>query len=456
VAKGISLHIGLNRIDPRKYGTDGALQSCVTDARDMTAIAKANGFTTQTITDAAATADAVINKVKAAASALAAGDIFLLTYAGHGAQIPDVTADDEDGKDETWVLFDRMLLDDELHALWGSFQPGVRISVISDSCHSGTILRDFPIKMLAPLLRIADEDSIRPRCIAPEFSEAHFEKFKDMYVTIKRDLPRAVTGGSVLLVSACQDSQTAADTPTNGLFTHHLKKVWNNGSFSGSYEAFRDAINTSIHSPAQVPNYYTDGTLDAAFAAQTPFYIGARDIVVGPLKANGKTMNGARCHLDIVFDRGFEGFGPEHGIPDFDDRVIPIVEATLQRVRDFNLTAANQRGWEAGCKVSDGHVSCEAKVSGGRGNGADAPLDGPPTMRMDLATERLFAIDEGQYQAFLNDVVTPFARELWEKWGVLTTRSRDMDDGVRGGWDVSCSANSHGDWECHGGISGSF
>ena len=37
--RGVSLHVGLNRIDPDHYGTDGALAACVFDAEDMELIA---------------------------------------------------------------------------------------------------------------------------------------------------------------------------------------------------------------------------------------------------------------------------------------------------------------------------------------------------------------------------------------------------------------------------------
>jgi len=46
--------------------------------------------------------------------------------------------------DETWVLYDRQLVDDELYKIWSKFKPGVRILVLSDSCHSGTVPRDIP------------------------------------------------------------------------------------------------------------------------------------------------------------------------------------------------------------------------------------------------------------------------------------------------------------------------
>ena len=69
--------------------------------------------------------------------------MFLLTYSGHGSQVPDKNGDEtEDGYDETWVLYDRQLVDDELYALWSKFAAGVRIVVLSDSCHSGTAIRE--------------------------------------------------------------------------------------------------------------------------------------------------------------------------------------------------------------------------------------------------------------------------------------------------------------------------
>ena len=46
--------------------------------------------------------------------------------------------------DETWVCYYRQFIDDELYELWGKFKAGVRILVLSDSCHSGTVLRNIP------------------------------------------------------------------------------------------------------------------------------------------------------------------------------------------------------------------------------------------------------------------------------------------------------------------------
>ena len=140
--KGVSVHLGLNTVDPDHYrGWDGALQGCENDARDMTAIAKAAGFETTTLLTKEVTAEAAIAAIAAAAEKVGPGDLFWLTYSGHGSQVPDKNSDEPDKLDETWVLYNRQLVDDELFDLWSKFQPGVRILVLSDSCHSGSAVR---------------------------------------------------------------------------------------------------------------------------------------------------------------------------------------------------------------------------------------------------------------------------------------------------------------------------
>jgi peptidoglycan hydrolase-like protein with peptidoglycan-binding domain len=141
-ARGRSLHIGLNVVDDVAYGTPiTPLSGCVNDANAMTALAQSQGFSATTLLDRDGTAQNIADAVGEAAADLRTGDIFLFTYAGHGSQVPDVSGEESDQLDETWVAYDRQIVDDELYALWGRFQPGVRILIVSDSCHSGTVAR---------------------------------------------------------------------------------------------------------------------------------------------------------------------------------------------------------------------------------------------------------------------------------------------------------------------------
>ena len=126
--KGISLHIGLNRVDPVHYaGWKGELVACENDARDMETIARSQGFVAQSLLTKAATSTALLGVIEKAARELIEDDFFLLTYSGHGGQVNDVNNDEPDGLDETWVLYDRELVDDELYAMWSHFRPGLRI-----------------------------------------------------------------------------------------------------------------------------------------------------------------------------------------------------------------------------------------------------------------------------------------------------------------------------------------
>lgn len=72
----------------------------------------------------------------------------VLTGTGHGGQTPDLDGDEEDGYDEVIYPVDFRnaghIVDDEMHRIMvQSLQPGVRLTAIFDSCHSGSAL-DLP------------------------------------------------------------------------------------------------------------------------------------------------------------------------------------------------------------------------------------------------------------------------------------------------------------------------
>jgi hypothetical protein len=145
---GYSLHIGLNQVDPAAYhGWSGALSGCINDANAMQRICQAQGFETHLLTDAQATASAVLGALSDIASRAAMGDTVVVSYSGHGGQVPDAAdAGEIDGLSETWVCFDRMLIDNELRSQWSAFPAGAHVQVYSDSCHSGTVIRELRLE----------------------------------------------------------------------------------------------------------------------------------------------------------------------------------------------------------------------------------------------------------------------------------------------------------------------
>ena len=132
--KAIALNIGLNAVSAAAYeGWDGPLAGCEADAHDMAAIAKSKGMKATTLLTRKATRAKVLAALRSAAKALKAGDLFFLSYSGHGGQVRDVDHEEADRKDETWCLFDGQLIDDELYFELSKFAKGVRILVLSDS-----------------------------------------------------------------------------------------------------------------------------------------------------------------------------------------------------------------------------------------------------------------------------------------------------------------------------------
>jgi hypothetical protein len=280
MALGISLHVGLNRVDPAHYqGWDGELTACEFDANDMRAIAEGQGFEPRSLLTKEATSDAVLAAIERAAGELDRGDLFLCTYSGHGGQVPDGNGEDEeDRSDETWVAYDRQIVDDELYALWSRFAPGVRIFVLSDSCHSGTVVRDIEAKVPGPVStrQKAAAESPRYRALPRDVMIATYRANARLYDAIQERLPgaeRADPAATVLLISGCRDDQLSLDGFSNGLFTENLRAVWADGAWEGGHAEFREAIRARMPAKQQ-PNYLRVGAANPEFEQQKPFTVG--------------------------------------------------------------------------------------------------------------------------------------------------------------------------------------
>lgn len=273
MSRGIALCAGLNSVDPGHYcGWSGLLDPCENDAKDVAKIAASKGFTglnngtPDLLLTKSATRKAVKDGIKRAAGELNSGDIFLLYYSGHGGQLQDENMDEwDDCKDETWCLYDGELLDDELYEMWELFNSGVRIFVISDSCHSGTIIKE------------GFKSDIKSKLMPWDLASAVYSKNKAFYDAILNDKSTkkrqdAAINANIILLASCMDNQTSAAGFFNSLFTAQLKSTWNGGKFQGDYLKFHGSILRKMPS-YQSPCYVTLGEPNKVFEKQSPFTI---------------------------------------------------------------------------------------------------------------------------------------------------------------------------------------
>jgi hypothetical protein len=261
--QGISLHLGLNAVDPNHYQDGdgrpwaGELNACENDARCMADLAKAQGFTVHgPLLTSEATTERVMAEVRSIAQQLQAGDMFLLTYSGHGGQVENKNPDDdpeEDSLDETWCLYDREFLDDELFALFTEFRSGVRVVVFSDSCHSGTVSRGEPEGAHLP------DEFATPKQLPVDVAQATEQAHADLYTSVQRDVPTkrlAPLAATVVLLSGCQDHQFSRDGRLNGAFTGALLQAWEDQRSRRSLPDLLKATAAGIPtSYEQEPNY---------------------------------------------------------------------------------------------------------------------------------------------------------------------------------------------------------
>jgi hypothetical protein len=249
MARGIALNIGLNQVDPNHYQDEygqpwiGQLYGCENDANAYAALADGLGyeFLGPVLTQSATTTE-VIARIRSAATHLQSGDVFFLTYSGHGGQTENLNPFDDvemDRLDETWCLHDRQFLDDEIYALLAEFRAGVRIVVFSDSCHSGTVTR---------VAKEAAEprDEVLPRVLPLGVALATEAAHRDVYAGAQRaettKAARAALQARVVLISACEDHETAGDGRGNGIFTTAMLQAWSDPEARSSYFRLWSAV----------------------------------------------------------------------------------------------------------------------------------------------------------------------------------------------------------------------
>ncbi|KAI6714826.1 hypothetical protein JHW43_002669 [Diplocarpon mali] len=148
-----ALLIGINY-----FGQRGQLRGCINDVKNMSAFLHENfGYRRDDmviLTDdqqnpmSQPTKQNILRAMHWLVKDARPNDSLFFHFSGHGGQTKDLDGDEEDGYDEVIYPVDFRqvghIVDDEMHRIMVTpLQPGVRLTAIFDSCHSGTAL-DLP------------------------------------------------------------------------------------------------------------------------------------------------------------------------------------------------------------------------------------------------------------------------------------------------------------------------
>ncbi|KFX96621.1 hypothetical protein V490_03234 [Pseudogymnoascus sp. VKM F-3557] len=148
-----ALLIGINY-----FGQRGQLRGCINDVKNMSSYLFENfGYKREDmviLTDdlqnpmSQPTKQNILRAMHWLVKDARPNDALFFHYSGHGGQTKDLDGDEPDGYDEVIYPVDFRtvghIVDDEMHRIMVTpLQPGVRLTAIFDSCHSGTAL-DLP------------------------------------------------------------------------------------------------------------------------------------------------------------------------------------------------------------------------------------------------------------------------------------------------------------------------
>ena len=149
------------------YPYDGSdLNGCINDAHAWADLLVSHFDFAESdvklLIDSQATKAVVMAELRAMLTGAKSGDVMVFTNSSHGTYIAD-TSGDEPTYDEAICPYDcadNLLVDDDLRELFTNLAKGVHLTVISDSCFSGTVTR-AALSEIIPGLKTPDDRRVR-------------------------------------------------------------------------------------------------------------------------------------------------------------------------------------------------------------------------------------------------------------------------------------------------------
>ena len=229
-------------------GGDSDLRGCVNDARAWAGLlAEEFSFARgdiELVLDREATKAKMVTSLKRLLAGAKAGDVLVFTNSSHGSY--DVDRSGDEAYDEAICPFDcdtaGLLLDDELRRLFSGLAAGVSLTVISDSCHSGSLTRAAEEAGSGGAYRRAR--FLSPKAFGkPELADIEKRKPQRLSKYAQGDMKE-------LLLSGCTSREFSWDADIggkpHGAMTYHAIKAIRDANFRITWEDLHKRVRSLL------------------------------------------------------------------------------------------------------------------------------------------------------------------------------------------------------------------
>jgi hypothetical protein len=248
-AKLCALLVGVEHVN---YGKYNVLRGCVNDVDKIECII--NGLNEDFIDNVEikillnenATKSNILKYISDKSKTLKTNDLFIFYFSGHGSQIQDVNGDEDDNMDETLVVYDKYIIDDELWDEWKKFSIGVRILMVSDACNSGTNFKALRKKPQLPL--------------------SFFEQ--------SRKFDKDDLNAELIHIGGSRDSEQAEGTPSGGVLTDEIYKIYRRSNFKKSdynFNLLKIELQEKIGKEQEIVFNYAGNKMSNGYLDSVPF-----------------------------------------------------------------------------------------------------------------------------------------------------------------------------------------
>ena len=371
--KKYAVLIGINEY---QYSEVPDLRGCVNDVEVIQSLlVNRFDFETERITRLVS-ADATRQNILAALAALPGRitneqDIVVIYYSGHGSQALDREDDEPDGWDETIVPHDsgradghpnNDITDDEIYSNVREVTAKTpNVTLIFDSCHSGTITRDLGSGGYARNLpqdrRPADQQG-RPDAAVSAEAVAELTALRKTSRTVGTSgwLP---THGRYVLIAGCRSDQLSYEYDVlpsddgspkvrHGALTYFLAQALQAATSSTTYqdvfELARRRVQSKFSQDPQLEGNGSQAVFGTRFLPAEPYFL------VRSLQAESVTLEGGAAH-GLLPDSLYALFPPGTNHPDGQ----PLANVTIRTVEAqtsvARADAALPASVEPGCRA---------------------------------------------------------------------------------------------------------